>query len=75
MEDEMNYRKSYSFDQNKPMPICQMPPPKPRRTFATEARSKHILDSAIDREVLVQKETKKGCKISRNQNCCLQTLV
>ena len=71
----MNYRKSYSFDQNKPMPICQMPPPKPRRTFATEERIKNITNAAINREVFEQKLERKGCVASENQNCFLQTLV
>ena len=57
------------------MPIGQEAPPKPRRTFATEARIKNVTDDAIDREVFERKQERKECKRSQNQDCFLQTLV
>jgi hypothetical protein len=71
MEEKKIYRNSHSLIQNKSpsnteMPIGQVPPPKPRRTFATEARIENILNAAINREF---------CVASQNQNCFLQTLV
>jgi hypothetical protein len=71
MEEKKIDRNSHSLSQNKSpsnteMPIGQVPPPKPRRTFATEARIKNIRKAAINREV---------CVASQNQNCFLQTLV
>jgi hypothetical protein len=71
MDEKRNFRKSYSLVQNKSpfnteMPIGQVPPPKPRRTFATEARIKNVFE---------QNQERKECKTSQNQDCFLQTLV
>ena len=57
------------------MPIGQVPTPKPRRTFATEARIKNIKDAASDHVVFEQNQKRKECKTNRNQDCFLQTLV
>ena len=80
MEEKKNFRNSYSLIQNKSpfnteMPIGQVPPPKPRRTFATEARIRNMTNAAINREVFEQKQEKKECKTSQNQNCFLHTLA
>ena len=82
MEEKKNFRNFHSLVQNKSpfnteigQEIGQVPPPKPRRTFATEARIRNMTDAAINREVFEQKQEKKECKTSQNQNCFLHTLV
>jgi hypothetical protein len=80
MGENKNFRNSYSLVQNKSlscteMPIGQVPPLKPGRTFATEARIKNVMDAAIKRKVVEQKQERKECKTSQNQDCFLHTLV
>ena len=44
------------------MPRGQVPPPKPKRTFTTQARLKNIKDPGIDQEGFENKDEKNKCK-------------